>query len=399
MKQRYIFATLMMLATVIQTAAQTLKDRYNKDHPVTIVCENKNPPYEFLSDKATPTGFNIDVIKAVMMELDLPCSFKMQSKEITEYIINAGDADLILSGDFSLKKKGYYMSEDVISYNQISSDLIIETHFWSKDRQLIDQMDDQYARLKQRGEIANIKDRWLHPERLNTEATPLAMLTIITIVVIAVIFYMMSLVANMHAKRIHRKSNELTRMMYKALHMGSYDILKFDIAHNRFYNQYGNILPEKGMSFEEFIKRTDSGQRAEFAQKMHMMKDGQIKHFELDKRWNKGTEDAPEYLTLQGHAILELDKKERPAYIINAVNDVTKDAEIKQSANDLKNKYNVLLDNPYVAMAFYDVKGNIIDQNSLMMKLGNTTEAVKHMQPLYDARGEIASYFVITEAS
>ena len=44
MKQRYIFATLMMLATVIQTAAQTLKDRYNKDHPVTIVCENKNPP-------------------------------------------------------------------------------------------------------------------------------------------------------------------------------------------------------------------------------------------------------------------------------------------------------------------------------------------------------------------
>jgi hypothetical protein len=59
----------------------------------------------------------------------------------------------------------------------------------------------------------------------------------------------------------------------------------------------------------------------------------------------------------------------------------------------------VLLNNPYVAMAFYDVKGNIIDQNSLMMKLGNTTEAVKHMQPLYDARGEIASYFVITEAS
>ena len=216
----------MMLATVIQTAAQTLKDRYNKNNPVTIVCENENPPYEFLNDKSTPAGFNIDVIKAVMAELDLPCTFKILSKEIVKSYVDAGNADLFLSGDFTLKKKGYYMSEDVISYNQLSSDSILETRIWSKDRQLIDQMDDQYARLKLRGDIANIKDRWLHPERLNTEATPLAMLTIITIVVIAVIFYMMSLVANMHAKRIHRKSNELTRMMYKALHMGSYDILK-----------------------------------------------------------------------------------------------------------------------------------------------------------------------------
>ena len=51
MKYRYITATLLLLATVIQAAAQALTDRYTRQHPVVVTCQWEDPPYEFLNDE------------------------------------------------------------------------------------------------------------------------------------------------------------------------------------------------------------------------------------------------------------------------------------------------------------------------------------------------------------
>ena len=66
MKYRYITATLLLLATVIQAAAQALTDRYTRQHPVVVTCQWEDPPYEFLNDEGNPAGMNVDIIKAVM---------------------------------------------------------------------------------------------------------------------------------------------------------------------------------------------------------------------------------------------------------------------------------------------------------------------------------------------
>ena len=44
-------------------------------------------------------------------------------------------------------------------------------------------------------------------------------------------------------------------------------------------------------------------------------------------------------------------------------------------------------------MKFYDKKGVIIDSNEAMKVLGDIKDA-KHIQPLYDAKGEIYCFFV-----
>ena len=49
MKQRYFTIILLLLAAVVQTAAQALTDRYNRQNPVVMVCHWDNPPYEFLN--------------------------------------------------------------------------------------------------------------------------------------------------------------------------------------------------------------------------------------------------------------------------------------------------------------------------------------------------------------
>ena len=158
------------------------------------------------------------------------------------------------------------------------------------------------------------------------------------------------------------------------------------------------------------------------------MNEGRERHFELNKRWNSGTEKHPRYLHFQGHAILELDDNGRPAYVINAVNDVTQDMRIYQAARDISCKYDAILSDPFVAMSFYDNKGILIDHNEAMNNLlhGIDSSLFKeifkpeehkdlrvtrhlyypeygidkyvecHIQPLYNAKGEIANYLMTT---
>ena len=123
------------------------------------------------------------------------------------------------------------------------------------------------------------------------------------------------------------------------------------------------------------------------------MLEGRERHFELNKRWNHGTDNAPEYHYFQGHAICEFNKKGRPVHIINAVNDVTQETKEFLASRDLLHYYKVLLDNPFVAMKFYDKKGGIIDSNEAMRSLGDVKDA-KHIQPLYDANGDIYCFLM-----
>ena len=183
------------------------------------------------------------------------------------------------------------------------------------------------------------------------------------------------------------------------------------------------------MTLEEYTKRIHPDQREEFILKSKSMNEGRSRHFELNKRWNSGTEQKPRYLHFQGHAILELDVHGRPAYVINAVNDVTQDMRIYQAARDISRKYDAILSDPFVAMSFYDNKGSLINHNEAMNNLlhGIDSSLFKeifkpqehkdlsvtrhlyypeygidkyvecHIQPLYNAKGEIANYLMTTQ--
>ena len=232
-----------------------------------------------------------------------------------------------------------------------------------------------------------------HSAEVSSEQDMSPLFIIACFLLAAVILFLATLLLRAHAKRLGTSSKELQQIMLKALHMGDFDVMTYQIARNSFTNQYGTILPDTGLTLEGYIQRIDSSQRAEFSQKMRNMIEGRERHFELNKRWNHGTDEAPEYHYFQGHAICEFDKKGRPEYIINAVNDVTQEMKEFLASRDLLHYYKVLLENPFVAVKFYDKKGVIIDSNEAMRVLGDVKDA-KHIQPLYDAKGEIYCFLV-----
>ncbi|MBO5593380.1 MAG: transporter substrate-binding domain-containing protein [Prevotella sp.] len=284
-----------------------------------------------------------------------------------------GDYKYYVWGEEPLKWKIKELNLEGITLNDVGIP-ISEIHFVGRDRQLIEEIDDQYSRLKQSGEIALIQDRWFHPERINNESTPIYLYIAIAALLLAVLLYFLSRLAKAHVKMSTRASTELNEMMYKALHMGNFDVMQYDIAHDRVTNHYGDILPEGGLTLEEFTQRIHPDQREEFSKKMLSLMEGRERQFELNKRWNQGTNEAPHWLHFQGHAISELNNNGQPAYIINAIHDLTHEMEEDKAARNLVHKYNVLSNVPFVAMSFYDSKGFLVDLNDTMKKLCGITD-------------------------
>lgn len=64
-----------------------------------------------------------------------------------------------------------------------------------------------------------------------------------------------------------------------------------------------------------------------------------------------------------------------------------------EAAHNLQQGYEAILDNPFVAISFYDNNGKLIIQNDTMKRLG-TPAMPGNRQPLYNLKGEIANYFV-----
>ena len=459
MRQRItiIIATLLLPLAWASAAASGLAERYDKEHPVVVVCDWDKAPYEFLNDYGHPAGSNVDVLTAIMKQLGLPVSFVMKEWGQAVRTFEQGDATLIFA-NINRFKGSEFAATQIINYNRIKVAMttdttsvirlqtleqegvvlktgdytsmyfpdgdslhddgrvvqlspkvaltgllagdwkyfvwgeeplkwkikklglkdihlnevsipVSEVHIISRDKELIDQIDDLYSRMKQSGELQEILNRWYHPDRLEQHNLPLWLLIAGAILLLAVVCFLFHRLARRNVMQAHRKHTELNEMMYKALHMGSFKVMEYDIAHDRMTNRYGDILPPGGMTLQEFTSRIHPEQQQEFRLKMQRMMEGRERHFELDKHWNAGTADDPHWLNFHGNAIVELDSGGRPAYIVNAIHDITHNEEEEKKASNLVKMYERLSDNDLVAVSFYDSNGRLADLNDTMMQL------------------------------
>ena len=279
-----------------------------------------------------------------------------------------GDYKYYVWGEEPLKWKIKELNLEGIVLNDVGIP-ISEVHVVGRDRQLVEQIDDQYSRLKQRGEIATIQDRWFHPERIEEEMDLHWLYTTLGILVLMGIMWFFIWLARRHVIAATRAHTELNEMMVQALRMGNFIIMEYDIKRDRVINRHGNLLPPDGLTLQEFTDRIHADQQQEFIQKINALLEGRERRFELDKRWNAGTTELPHWLNFLGHAICELDKDGRPAYIFNVIHDVTQEVEEDRAARNLVHKYQVLTNLPFVAMSFYDKDGYLYSLNDAMKEL------------------------------
>ena len=86
----------LMAQTDGVTTPQPRQRQYTKEHPLVYEDVWDLWPYSFLNDNGEPEGYNIDLIRLMMDQLDIPYVIKLKSAEETFNDLKSGKSDLTL---------------------------------------------------------------------------------------------------------------------------------------------------------------------------------------------------------------------------------------------------------------------------------------------------------------
>ena len=302
----------------------------------------------------------------------LPCIFEYHSTREALTGIQSGKYKYFIWGENPMEMKIREMHLDSIELDEIDIPAG-ELRIIGYDKDLIDLIDDQYARLEQAGQIEPISNKWFHPERVKNETSPLVLFIIIGAVIVVVIAFLLSRLIHARLLIAVRRSVDLNTMMTQAVSMGDYHVTDYDLQTGRMTNVYGNLLPEGGMPAEEFANRVHPDDRQEFTATIERMaKEGDTGI--MKNRWNIGTAERPDWRYLYGDIIAEKENG-KPVHIVMAVKDITRENDEERQNSEMSEKYRKIFDTNLLAMSFYSREGNLMDLNQKMRELCNFDDA------------------------
>ena len=307
--------------------------------------------------------------------------------------IRSGKSRYFIWGELPLKSKIQELGLDSIALDE--TDLPAgELRIIGYDHNIVSMIDDEYTRLEQAGDIQPIYDRWFHPELQHDNASPWAPYVLVGVIIVCLVAVFFSRIITIRVRKATRQSSDLNSMMLQALNMGEYHVTEYDIHTKIVKNRHGGVLPHNGIHIDELISRIDPDQREDFRQQVEKLSRGEIEQLTMERRWNAGTEEKPNWRYFEGSAILERENG-RPRYIIYTVKDITRDVTEEAHNKDLSAKYKLLFDTNIMAMSFYDKDGHLLESNQKMQEICFPTEISKryfYETKLFDVPGTKEEY-------
>ena len=246
--------------------------------------------------------------------------------------LSNGEIKYYLWGSMPLRQEIQEMALD----NVRTCDVDIPTgelHFTSTDKELINDIDEEFARMMQEGELEVITDKWFHPERIHHNTPRYVFFIIGLVVMLIIVFMILSHLLRRQIRKKAEKTRDLGNIMAQALSMGRFYVIEHDEEHVR--SVYGHLLKNAKQPFD------------------------------LDLKWN-GRQ-------LRGNSIAEMDG-DQLTHIINIVKDITLEVEQDSANKELANRYSKIFRSNIIAMSFYDASGKLIDFNDSMRELCVFTE-------------------------
>ena len=236
------------------------------------------------------------------------------------------------------------------------------------DRELIEAIDDTYARLEQSGELQVIHDKWYYPERIHNDSSPIALFVLIGSIVAIIVGFLLSRLIRDRVRAAGNRTTDINNMMSQALKMGHLHVLEYDIESDLFHNVHGNLLPEGGQSLTEMFKRLPDEIRESALRHHKSLVTGESDLWVFNLRFNFGSLSQPEIHYLQGNAIPEK-AGGRTRYVVYSMKDITHEIEEERINSEIGNKYMKMFETNLIAMSFYDSAGRLIDANDNMKRL------------------------------
>ena len=243
-----------------------------------------------------------------------------------------------------------------------------DVRFIGYDKDLIEDIDDLYARLEQSGELQPIIDKWYYPERKHNDSSPIALFVILGAVIAIIITFLLSRLIRARVAAAISRTEDVNNMMSQALKMGRFFVIEYDLATKRSNNIYGDLLPAEGLSEKELLARFPAEYQTVFTHRIEEIVKGGSVIKTANWRMNLGSPTQPEWHYLQGNATIEKEAGEA-LHVVYSMKDITQQVEEERFNSETGNRYMKMFETNLIAMSFYDKEGELIDVNDNMKRL------------------------------
>jgi signal transduction histidine kinase len=330
------------------------------------------PPYSGISNLSSRARLGLkkkDYAALVVRGID-SIPFHVQYLSPKEGLTNVRmrQNDYYIWGQVPLENKIQELRIDSLALDEVPDIPAGELHIIGYNLDIIDAIDDQYTRMEQSGDLQRIHDKWFHPERVHDDASPLAPFILIGLILAGIAVFAAGRLLSLRVQSSVRRNTELNSIMAQALDMDDYYVLEYDVVLGKVRNIHGNLLPEWGIAVEELIERIAADERDEFRGLIDSMKRGDCESWSLQRHYNVGSSDEPNWHVFFGGAILERENG-IPRYIIHTVKDITDDVAEEQRNQEMADKYMKVFETNMMAMSFHDADGYLIHMNQRMRDL------------------------------
>ena len=251
-----------------------------------------------------------------------------------------------------------------------------EIRIGGHNEKIILSIEDQFARLEQKGELVELYDKWFYPERQHDNTSPYVLYIAIAAILLLIVLLLIHQIVSHWVARLLKKSSEQTRLMNQALDMGGYMVAEYDPLNNKFKNIRGQLMDES-IGLEQAMGTVHRDDFPAFEATVQELRstDKSSSNILLRRKTEQTGDDNWQYLT--GNCIKEHNEEGRHAYLLVA-KDITKEQQEQQANDEMAAKYNKAFDVLLIAMSFYSKEGQLMVMNERMKEIiGMTPENQK----------------------
>ena len=237
--------------------------------------------------------------------------------------------------------------------------------FASRDKQLIQELDNFCNSMEQSGELHLYTNKWIYGNEEETYSSPVFLFTMFWSLLIICFLLLINRIVNGRLKHTMRRTIDTNNIVKAALVMGGNNIICSDLKTKKVTNLYGNLAKRDGMGMMEFYSYIHPEDLEGVKQNFNnMMKSD--KHMETVKyRLNVGTKEKPEYRAFFGQMAVEMEKGEM-VNVFTTLSDVTEEERREMEERNASEIYKHIFEMSIAGLALYTPKGKLISANRTM---------------------------------
>lgn len=240
--------------------------------------------------------------------------------------------------------------------------------FASYDGQLIDAIDETYARLSQSGRIDEIHNKFFNPEMESNDASPVFIIIILVILAVILAFTAFNYLLIRHIRHTSQLMQLYQNVMKLAFASNRFMIQNYNLMDSCSYNLFGDYFAGGDNTREEFFSKILPEDRVTATGLIQRMAKGETDREEYTyHRINPetGEVDAINYSL----AVAIKDKEGKTTNIVYTIKDITQEMKDRQLQSEASAKFQQIFSRSLVALALYDQDGNFIEANDEMNRL------------------------------